>query len=98
MFGKRAETPSGNVLTLLGSCCNVLRMTTSRYTARTEGNTVVVIDALSENHAVYSFTDEQGQAIVDAAQRFLDAGIARYGSLDAFDRACRWMLDAEKVA
>jgi hypothetical protein len=73
-------------------------MTTSRYEARTEGNRVICIDRVGVNHAIYDFTDEQGQAIVDAAQRFLDAGIARYGSLDAFDRACRWMIDAERVA
>jgi len=70
-------------------------MTTSRYEARTDGNRVICIDRLSTNHAIYDFTDEQSQAIVDAAQRFLDAGTDRYGSLDAFDRACRWALEAE---
>lgn len=87
-----------NVLTFALGACSVLRMTTSRYEARTEGSRVIVIDSLGENHAVCDFTAAQGQAIVDAAQRFLDAGIARYGSLDAFDRACRWMLDLEKAA
>jgi hypothetical protein len=73
-------------------------MTTTRYEARTEGNRVICIDRLSENHAIYDFTAEQGQAIVDAAQAFLDAGIARYGTLDKFDRACQWTLDVEKSA
>lgn len=88
----------GNVLTYEPARRSVLRMTTSRYQARSEGNRIIAVDSLSENHAVYEFTDEQGQAIVDAAQRFLDAGIARYGSLEAFDRACRWMLGAERLA
>lgn len=89
------ELTPRNVLTFGLIGCSVLRMTTSRYEARTDGNRVICIDKLSTNHAIYDFTDAQGQAIVGAAQRFLDAGIARYGSLDAFERACRWMNDAE---
>jgi hypothetical protein len=76
-------------------------MTTSRYEAHIDPanpKRVICVDRLAEHHAVVTFTDAQADALVNAAQRFLDAGIARYGSLDEFDRACRWMLDLEKFA
>lgn len=76
-------------------------MTTSRYSAHTDHrnpNRIVLVDSLSENHAVVDLPAAFGDALIEQAQAFLDAGVARYGSVDAFDKACRWYLDITKAA
>lgn len=70
----------------------------SRYEARVDGDRVILIDRVGDQSKVVTLPAEFGEALIEHAQAFLDAGLARFGSMEAFERACLWMLDFERLA
>lgn len=65
------------------------------------GTDVIVIDTHGDRSHVEHFTREDGARFYQALSDLFDAGVARYGSVDAFARALRWYNDlhaAERAA